>query len=444
MSSNSSLLELGLILLFTILSGTFAMAETALISSRRARLQQRANTGEESAKQALRTFDNPNRFLATTQIVITLIGVLAGAFGGATLAEGLADVLKQIEPLAPSAEALSLFLVVLFITYLSLVIGELVPKQLALNTPEAILLAVAAPIIWLSRVVSPLVSLLNISTKFVTTMLGIKPSAEPSVTEEEIKVMLDQGTQAGTFEKTESMLVNRVFRLGDLRVDAIMTPRTDVTWLDVDDSMAEIYEKISKYPHARYPVAQGSLDNVLGIVRTKDLLLRALAPEGPTNTVFDLRALAREAPFVPDTVSVLQLLQRFKESASSLAIVIDEYGGLEGIITSTDVLQEIVGGEYFAEDWATPRATQRADGSWLLEGMMPIDELKTILGIKQLPDEDESIYQTLGGFVMSHMERIPQVGDFFEAVGYRFEVVDMDGHRIDKIWAKLSEKKAGK
>lgn len=425
----STVVEIAILLVLIIANGVFAMAEAAMISARKARLQQRANEGDARARVALGLAEAPNVFLATIQIGITLIGILAGAFGGATLAKPLADLLATVEFLAPQSEAIALAVIVLIITYLSLIIGELVPKQLALNNPERIASAVAGPMSRLARIASPLVRLLDGSTRLVLRLLGVRPSQEPSVTEEEIKVMIEAGTQAGEFEEAERELVNRIFRLADMRVEAILTPRTEVTWLDVSDTPDEIRHKLKESGRSRFPVAQDSLDNVLGIVQTKDLLNRLLSGEP-----FDLRVAVQRPLFVPGSVSALKLLQAFKGANMEMALVLDEYGGLQGLVTITDVLEKIVGGGYLVEETAEPRAIRRADGSWLLDGLMPISEVKDVLALREaLPGEDEGDYQTLGGFVMSQIGRIPISSDNFEAVGMRFEVVDMDGHRVDKV-----------
>jgi putative hemolysin len=420
--------EILLILALIVANGLFAMSEAAMISARKARLQQRVNEGDARAQIALELGENPGVFLATSQIGITLIGILAGAFGGATIADALAVPLAKIAFLAPYSQAIAFTLVVLVITALSLIVGELVPKQLALNNPESVASAVAGPMRTLSRLVKPLVRLLNATSAGVLKLAGVQPSSEQAVTEEEIKVMIEQGTQAGTFDETERYLVGRVFRLADLRVEAIMTPRVEVTWFDVDDSQETVRHKINQSGRSRFPVCQGSLDNVLGVVRAKDLLARTLAGQP-----FDLRASLLNPLFVPGTVSALKMLELFKESTFHLALVIDEYGGLQGVLTIADVVEEIIGGELLSAESEQPRAVQRDDGSWLLDGLMAIDEVKEVLGLRELPGENEGDYQTLGGFIMAQFGRIPEAADHLELAGLRFEVVDMDGHRVDKV-----------
>lgn len=420
--------ELLIILLLTIANGVFAMAEAALISSRKARLQQRANSGDKRAAAALKLAENPSNFLATVQIGITLIGVLAGAFGGATIAESLAASFKENPTLAPYAEVLGFTLVVLITTYLSLIIGELVPKNLALNNPERVISAVAGPMSLISRLVAPLVHFLDGSTRLSLRLLGVRPSNEPNVTEEEIKVMIDQGAKTGHFEAAEADLVEGVFKLADVRITAIMTPRTEVTWLDIQDKPEQIYQKVKESGRSRFPVVEGSLDNVLGIVRAKDLLSQTLS-----GTPLDLRACLQPPLFVPETITALTMLNRFKEATSHIALVIDEYGGLRGIVTITDVLEEVVGGGYLSEEETDPPIVKRDDGSYLLDGMLSMDELSELLPDLELPPQDEREYETLGGYLMSQFGQIPQVGNHTASGTIRFEVVDMDGHRVDRV-----------
>jgi putative hemolysin len=423
-------IEILFIVVLLIANAVFAMSEAAVISARKPRLQQRALEGDPKAQIALDLANNPNDFLATVQIGITLVGILAGAFGGATISQQLELVLAQITPLAPYSEALSLVLVVLIITYFSLIIGELVPKSLALNNPEGIASAIARPMRVLSRLTHPVVYLLSQSTNLVLRLIGAKPSQEPPVTEEEIRVMINQATQTGTFKAVESQMVGQVFRIGDLRAAALMTPRTDIVWLDINDSAEEIRRKIAEGGFSRFPVADASLDNVVGVVRTKDLLVRQLAGEG-----LDLRACLQKPLFVPETTSVLTVIEQFRQNRVHIALVIDEYGGVQGLVTLNKVLEEIIHDDLSAsasED-SQPQIVRRDDGSWLLDGMLAVDRLRELLDLEVL--EEEKGYQTLGGFVMAHIDRVPVEGDHFEVEGIRFEIVDMDGYRVDKVLA---------
>jgi putative hemolysin len=416
------------IFLLIIINGILAMSEIAVVSARKTRLQQWAEGGNAKARAALELANDPNQFLATIQIGITLVGILAGAFGGATIAEELAAILNNIPWLAPYSDPLSLALVVLVITYLSLVVGELVPKRLALNNPERLATAIATPMQLLSRVAYPAVHLLGLSTELLLRTLGVKPSTEPPVTEEEIRALIEQGTQAGMIEEAEQEMVERVFRLGDRRVSAVMTPRTEIVWLDREASAEEIRHTITTSAHSRFLVADGSLDNVLGVVHAKDLLAHILGEQ-----TVDLTATLQQPLYVPESMRALKVLELFKQSGTHIALVIDEYGGIQGLVTPSDILEAIVGDLPEAGEQLEPLAVQREDGSWLLDGMLPVDEFKDLFDLVELPGEDQGIYQTLAGFVIMQLGRIPAVSDYFEWEGLKIEVVDMDGNRVDKV-----------
>ncbi len=424
----SVMLEGLVVVLLILINGIFAMSEIAVVSARKTRLQQWAEEGNAKARAALELANNPNQFLATIQIGITLVGILAGAFGGATIAGELAILLSDITWLEPYGHPLSLVLVVLVITYLSLIVGELVPKRLALNNPERLAMVIAAPMQVLSRVAYPVVHLLGLSTEFLLRALGIKPSTEPPVTEEEIRALIEQGTQAGMFEEAEQEMVERVFRLGDRRVSAVMTPRTEIVWLDREALAQEIRRTITESAHSRFLVAEGSLDNVLGVVHAKDLLAHLLGEQ-----VVDLEATLQQPLYVPESMRALKVLELFKQSGTHIALVIDEYGGIQGLVTPSDILEAIVGDLPEAGDPVDPLAVQRDDGSWLLDGMLPVDEFKDLFDLGELPGEDQGIYQTLAGFVIMQLGRIPAAADYFVWEGLKIEVVDMDGNRIDKI-----------
>jgi putative hemolysin len=423
--------EAVVILLLIILNGVFAMSEIAVVSARKTRLQQWANEGDGKARAALELANAPNQFLATIQMGITLVGILTGAFGGATIAKELARGLDDIPGVASYSGHISLAVVVLFITYLSLIVGELVPKRLALNNPERIASTIARPMRALARLASPVVYLLGASTEVFLRSLGMKPSAEPPVTEEEIRALIEQGTRAGMFEEAEQEMVGRVFRLGDRRVSAVMTPRTEIVWLDRSASLEEIQHTITESIHSRFLVAQGSLDNVLGIVHAKELLLHFLRGQP-----LDLVATLQQPLYVPESMRALEVLELFKQSAIHIALVVDEYGGIQGLVTPSDILEAIVGDLPVAGELVEPLAVQREDGSWLLDGMLPIDEFKEIFHLGRLPEEDQGVYQTLAGFVIMQLGRIPVVSDHFDWEGLRIEVVDMDGNRVDKVLAQ--------
>ena len=423
------------ILLLIVINGIFVMAEMAVVSSRKPRLQQLANEGSGGAQIALDLATNPDRFLATTQIGITLIAILAGAFGERTLTDRLSMQLETIPRLAAYRESLAFGIVVVAITYVSLVIGELLPKRLALHNPERIASALAGFMDFLSRLCAPVVALISKSTRVLMGALRLRPSEEPPVTEEEIKVMMEQGTEAGVFEEAEHDIVKSIFKLGDRAVSALMRPRREVVWLDVDDSFAENQRKLASSLYSRFPVAQGSLDNVIGIVQAKDLLTRCLAAAR-----IDLKENLRPPLFVPEALPALKLLEMFKKSRTHMALVVDEYGGVEGLVTLNDILEDLVGDVASVDMPEEKQVVQRPDGSWLIDGKLQIDDLKEVLNIPKLPEEESGSYQTLGGLVMLQVGRVPVTGDVFEAQGHRFEVVDMDGKRVDKVLVSRIEK----
>jgi len=422
------ILEILIIFLLLVANGVFAMAEIAIVSARKARLQQLANTGDTKARRALELAANPNQFLATVQIGITLIGILAGAFGGATLAEEIGARINEVPLLAPHGETIGVIIVVLGITYLSLVIGELVPKRLALNNPERIASSVAVPMKGLSRVTAPVVKLLSISTDAVIRLLRVRPSEEPTISLEEIKVLIKQGTEIGVFEESEQDMIESVLRLDERKVEVLMTPRTQIVWLDIEDSLEEIREKIASSQHSRFPVAKENLDNVLGIVHTKDLLDQSLAGKP-----FDIRGLLYQPLFIPETMSALKVLELFKLKEIYIALILDEYGGIQGMVTRNEILEDISRNFPSMGESTEPQATRREDGSWLIDGLLPIDELKEILRIDNFPSEEFGQYHTVGGFVMTRVGSIPTEGQKFEWRRLLFEVVDMDGRRVDKV-----------
>ncbi len=412
------------------------MSELAIVSARKVRLQQLANQGDIKARIALELANAPNQFLASVQIGITLLAILSGAFAESTIARRLIPLLNLVPWLAPYSDALSSVIAILIITYLTLIIGELVPKRLALNYPERIASVVAIPMRMLANIASPVVYLLSASTDLVVRMMGIKPSTEPQVTEEEIRVLIEQGTEAGTFEEAEQDMVERVFRLGDRPVNALMTPRPDIVWLDLEDTAEENRKKMLDSCHSRFPVCQGGLDNVLGIMHVTDLLARSLSGQQ-----LDLTVSLRQPVFVPESTRGLKILEVFKQTGIHLALVVDEYGVIQGLVTLNDIMVEIVGDVPSAGELEEPQAVQREDGSWLLDGMLPVDEFFEIFDIAEIPTEHRGSYQTLGGFVITHLGRIPSATDHFEWESLRFEVMDMDGNRVDKVLVTPMERK---
>lgn len=421
--------EILIIFLLFLANGAFSMAEMATVSSGKARLRVLIEEGHAGAKAALELAENPNRLLSAVQTGITLITTLAGAYGGATIADELAFYIRSIPAFSPYSGVLALVSVVLMITFFSLVIGELVPKRIALSNPERIASLAAPPLAAFSRLVSPVIVLLSASTDLVLRALGVKAYTEPAVTEEEIRILIDQGTTAGVIEEEEQDIMERVFSLGDRRVNSIMTPRGEIVWLDIDDSPAEISRKIAGGAYSMFPVCSKKLDNVLGVVQSKDLLSCNLADQK-----VDLKSSLLPPLFIPESMRALKVLERFKQTGIHLAIVLDEYASVQGIVALVDLLEGLVGDIPHIDDLAEMQVIKRQDGSWLVDGALPVDDFKEMIDSEGLPEEEEEgQYITLGGLVMTHLEKIPIAGDYFEWGGYRFEVVDMDERKVDKI-----------
>ncbi len=421
-------LELVIVLFLILVNGLLSMSEMAVVSARKARLQQRIDDGDRRAKLALRMAESPSRMLSTVQIGITLIGILTGAFGGATLASSLAGLMDRLPALQPYSSAISVTVVVVIITYLSLVLGELAPKRLALSNAEAIACWVAPLMDFLSKLARPLERILSYSTDRVLQLFGVRHRDNSPVTEEEVRILIGQGTVVGVFEPIEEEIVGQVFRLSDLNIGALLTPRVEIAWLDIDDSPEEIREKILASGHSRYPVAEGDLDHVLGLVLAKDLLARTISGHAP-----DLKTVLQQPLFIPDSMAALEALERLRQTRTHIALVIDEYGGVEGLVTLTDFVEAILGdvpdmGEVQHED-----VVRRDDGSYLLDGMLPIDRFQELFEIRDLPEENEGYYQTVGGFVMTMLGRVPSAGDKFDWNDLHLEVMDMDGRRVDKV-----------
>jgi putative hemolysin len=428
--------EILIVLLLIFANGVFAMSEMSIVSARKTRLQELAEQGNKKAQAALDLANAPNRFLSTVQIGITLIGIMAGAFGGATISQKLAVLIAKIPLLAESSQAISLVIVVLCITYLSLIVGELVPKRLAMSSPEKIAMSVAQPMGWVAAIAYPLVHLLSISTEAVLNTLGIKHDSRNSlVTEEEIKVLVRQGAEAGMFEAAEQDMVERVFHLGDQRVTALMTPRLDIVWLDLSDPLDINRQKIIDNGHTRFPVCHDSPDHVLGVLYSTDVLSRSLSGDS-----LDLTANLRQPLFIPESTHALKVLELFKQSGTHMALVVDEYGVTQGLVTLNDVMEVIIGDVPFADQPQESFAIQRDDGSWLLDGMLSIDKFIEIFDLEDLLEEQRGTYQTLGGFVIHQLGRIPASADHFVWERLRLEVMDMDGNRVDKILVMLEQK----
>jgi len=419
--------NLVLLAILIVLNGVFAMSELAIATSRKTRLQQWAEEGNSRAAAALKLAEHPNQLLATVQIGITLIGIVTGFFGGAALSEAVALQLARIPGAAPYSDPISVLLVVGLITYLSLLIGELVPKRLALQNPERVAMLVAPPMTALSKVTAPIVHFLGISSDFVLRILGVKHADDPAVTEEEISMLLQEGAAAGVFAPAEHEMVEGVFDLGDREVRELMTPRYRLVALDVEDPLAVSYQKMKDSPHHVFPVYEGELDRLIGMAPVKKLWAATLEGEA-----IDLRALAEPALIVPESMPALEVLERFRDRPDNAAMVVDEYGGIQGLLSLHDLMEAITG-DLTQSSERSGEIVQRADGSWLLDGALPVHEVRELLDVDVMPGEESGDFETLGGFVMSRLGRIPRVGDCADWDGHRYEVVDMDGRRVDRV-----------
>ena len=421
------LFEIGVIFILLILNGLFAMSELAVVSSRRPRLEAMAAKGSKGAATVLKLAANPGRFLSSVQIGITLVGILAGAYSGATLSEPFAQFLISEGVPTSFASALSIAVVVGLITYFSLVIGELVPKQIALANPEGVASIMARPMIAIAFVATPVALVLEVSSRLVLGALGLKATGQSTVTEEEIKAVIAEGTSSGILEPEEKELMAGVMRFSDRSIRAVMIPRPDITGIDLDWDDQRIIEAISSSSHSRYPVFTGSIDMVQGVIQAKDLLDQHLKGEP-----LDLRSRIRQVDMVPDTASALDVLDTLRRSPLQMVMVIDEYGSVEGMVTAADILTAIVGNLGGEADEEVSEIVQRADGSWLIDADLGVDLVAEKIDCKGL-DDPERDYETLAGFVLSVTKAIPSTGDVVDWRGWRFEIVDMDGRRIDKV-----------
>jgi len=420
--------EIAIILVLICANGLFAMSEIAIVSSRKTRLERLADTGSSGAKAALELSNNPTHFLSAVQVGITLIGIITGAYGGAVIAKPLSEFFRTFPSLAANADTISLALVVTVITYLSLVVGELTPKKIALNNPEAIAISIALPMLWFARIAAPIAMLLSSSTEIFLRLLRVKSSDEPPITEEEIKRLIAEGAEFGTFEHAEKTLVDRVFRFGDMKVSSLMTPRTQVDWIDLEETDIHNLRLLAESAHSRLPVARGSLDGIVGIIHVRDVLSHRLCGEK-----LALEQHIQQPLMVPRSMRAFRLLELFQQSGNHLAIVIDEFGGMAGLATAHDILEQIVG-EMPAPDEKDEQAIiLRDDGSWLVDGLISIEEFKQYFNLPELPDEEREHYQTLGGFITAYLGDIPKPTDVVEWSDLRLEVLDMDRSRVDKV-----------
>ncbi len=422
------LIEILLLLFLVMLNGVFAMAELALVGSRRTRLQASANGGNRGAQAALALLNQSGRFLSTVSIGITLIGVSVSTIGGDSFVIPLTAELERIPVLADYAHPLSVGIIVISIAFLTVVVGELVPKRIAIGNPEAISSFLARLMTIVMNVVAPAEWFLSGATDLILKLVPISKGSSAPVTDEEINLMMREGAAAGEFHETESAIVQMALRLGDRHVDAIMTPRTQVELLDLEDGLEANLEKIKASDLSRFPVVEGGPENVVGILQVKDLLAVALAGQK-----IDLRALIRPPLYVPNTVPALKLLETLRKSGEPVALIVDEYGDFDGLVTLHDIMQALVGDIAELGETAEQGVIRREDGSWLIDGLTPVDDVKDALGLKALPEEESGDFHTLGGFLMARMKRVPRVADHVIVDGWRFEVVDMDGHRVDKV-----------
>lgn len=428
---------INIIIIFVLFffNAIFAMYEIAMVAARKTRLEQRVDEGSKGAAHALELLADPNQqYLSTVQIMITLIDTLAGGIGGAMLATPLAEIMKRVPWLETQADLIALILVVTVITYFSIVMGELIPKRLAVSKPENVVTRLSTSIRFLTKLFRPLTKLLSASTNLGLKILRINTDKGPSITEEEIRGFIEEGRNIGLIEEAERDMFSGVFRLGDRRVDALMTPRTELTWIDINTPLEETWAGLLQNPHSRIPVADGDLDNILGYIQVRSLL-----GHSPTDTNFDLKDFIKEPIYVPENMAALKALDNIQTKGVHLAVVVDEFGGITGMVTDYDILEAIVG-EIPEDSLDTDAlAVQREDGSWLFDGLIVIDQLKEILDISDLPGEDKLAYKTLSGFVMSQLGRIPKASAKFPFDGFEFEVVDMDGRRVDKVLVSKTE-----
>ncbi|WP_427306710.1 hemolysin family protein [Cupriavidus sp. H39] len=430
-------MEIAILLALILLNGLFAMSEIALVTARKARLQRQIENGDRGAIAAAKLGEDPTRFLSTVQIGITSIGVLNGVVGESTLAQPLGVWLQGFGISATTASYVATAIVVAGLTYFSIVLGELVPKRLGQMAPEAIARLVARPIGWLAVASTPFVKLLSSSTRLVLRLLGTKVDRGPGVTEEEIHALLVEGSEAGVIEQHEHTMVRNVFRLDDRQLASLMVPRGDVVYLDVDATLDENLRRIEESDHSRFPVVRGGMHDIIGVVSARQLLARRLRGEEA-----DLQAAVQPAVFVPESVTGMELLENFRASGGQIAFVIDEYGEVLGLVTLRDLIEAITG-EFKAEAAGEQWAVQRDDGSWLLDGLIPIPELKDRIGLRQVPEEEKERYHTLSGMLLLLLGRLPQIADSVQWGDWRFEIVDMDGKRIDKVLAERLPPQAG-
>ena len=409
------------------------MSEVAMEYARKARLEYLANKGDEKAKAALKLASNPDRFLSTVQVGITLISILIGILSGISLKPRLVEYISGYPQLSPYSDGIAITVIVVVVTYFTLVIGELVPKRLGILRPEAIARQTAGPMKWVSMVTYPFIWLLTISTNLLVSIFNLKPSSDNNVTEEEIKALINEGTTAGAIEETEQEIIERVFHLGDRNITSLMTHRTDIVYLDIHDPKQVIRSKILDSPHSVYPVCDDVIDNILGIITIKDLYTAG------ADTGHDLARIMKKPLFVPENNSAYQVLEKFKETQSHAAFIVDEYGTFLGMITLNDILEAIVGDMPETGQDDDYEIVRRDDGSYLVDGQIPFYDFLARFDKEDWMAEFEQEFDTMAGFILHHQEHIPKIGEKFEWRGFTFEIIDMDAHRIDKVLVEAPE-----
>lgn len=430
-------MELVILLILIVINGIFAMSEIAVVSSKHVLLEQAANKGDKRAAAALKLSEHPTRFLSTVQIGITLIGITMGAFGGEALADDFQKHVEKVEIFRKHAHPIAVGCVVLFLTYLSLVVGELFPKRVGMSFPETIARIVARPMSVLSQITAPAVKLLSVTTDLLLAIVQVHPKPKQEVTEDEVKGLIEKGTEAGVFQEAEQEIVERVFRLGDQRVSNLMVPRADIDWLEADAPADLVRVAVATSSRSHFPVCRGGLDHLIGVVHVKDLVKSGLLTRD-----INLVAMAQKPLFVPESMPALKALETFRKSRTHIAFVLDEYGTLEGLITVNDIVAGTFGELSRAGEEDESLIVTRADGSLLVDGMLPVDELKRLLGVESLPKEDAA-YQTVGGLMMAVMSRVPKAGDIFTWERFTLEVMDMDRARVDKVLLTVAPTEKG-
>lgn len=422
-------MEIIILMGLIVLNGLFSMAEIALVSARKARLEAQANKGDKDAREALNLANHPDRFLSTIQIGITLIGILTGIISGKKMTDDLAAFLARWDLIADYSHGIATAIIVIVITYFSLVFGELVPKRLGLSRPETIAKLMARPMSWVSWITHPFIWLLSKSSSVIVKIFNIKAD-DGQVTEEEIKAIISEGTEHGAIEEAEQEIIERIFHLGDRNITSLMTHRSDIIWFDLNDNEEKIREKILAEPHSTYPICNGTIDNIKGVVSLKDLYVT------DDHTLF--RKIMKPAMFVPENNTAYQVLEKFKSTKQHSCFIVDEYGTLQGLITLNDILEAIVG-DIPQPDVTDYEIKERDDGSYLVDAQIPFYDFLSRFEKTEWMNEGEQEFDTLAGFILHQLERIPLSGDKFDWKGFRFEIVDMDGHRIDKVMVNASK-----